>query len=905
MLLEEQAGRTPESPAVVFRDKVLTYREIDLAAAHLARRLRAKGVGPGTPVGLCLKRSPDLVIGILGILKAGGAYVPIDPTWPRERIGLVLEDLDAPVILTQERLLDRFLQGLSGMLLVEPPGAAAISEAGTEEITRVRSGPDASHKDHRAAEHEERGRSMEAHRLEPENLAYLIYTSGSSGRPKAVAVTHGNLLHSTLARAAFYRSPIRSFLLVPSFAFDSSVAGIFWTLSWGGTLVLPEEDFLEDLPALGRLIARHRVSHWLSVPSLYEALLAHAEVEDLESLDTVIVAGEACPPHLPERHHTLLPHARLFNEYGPTEAAVWSTVFETTASGTAGRVRIGRPIPGTRIYVLDRHGSPVPVGVPGEIAIGGAGVAAGYRRLPDLTARRFVPDPFADDPGARLYLTGDSGRWLPDGNLDFLGRLDQQLKIRGFRIEPQEIEAVLAAHPAVAEAAIVPRGDATTGASLAAYVVPHSGEQPKDSELKRFLGDRLPAPMVPGLIRILSALPRTSSGKLDRRVLRAWPIPEREGVTPAPSDDVERRLVTIWQNLLGQETVGVDDDFFALGGHSLLAVRLVARIEKEFGTRLSLSELFQDATLSGLAGRVRSFSPEGAVDSKRSAVGARPQEAEPPASREPVLAPAVVCLQPLGTEPPFIFVHPLGGMVFCYAPLARRLGRRRPFLALQSPGLESGDGVIKSIEEMADRYLASVRRIRPIGPYLLGGWSFGGVIAYEMACRLARDGQSLPLVTLIDSHATHPRNAGRAWDHRDLLELINEEAGANHAESVHSALPGIQQVVRSNLEALWSYSPGAYPGRVHLLRAAGAGSASDDPTLGWGAHCSHGVDVHDLQADHFTILREPAVDVVAEKLKAWSEAALHPTAHSKPGKHRTGRQGSASNSCDSTNPGSR
>ena len=432
---EVQASRTPDAAAVFWDGGELSYRDLNARANTLAHHLRSLGVGPEVCVGLCVERSPDMLVGILGILKAGGAYVPLDPEYPEARLRFALQDTGAPVVLTQRWLVERLPQ----------TGARIVCLDADEWTTGTAVGPC---------------------RSAPDDLAYVIYTSGSTGLPRGVLVSHRNLAHSTRARLACYPKAPERFLLLPSLAFDSSVAGIFWTLCTGGTLVLPRQRAEQDVHELAELISHRQVTHTLCLPALYELILEHAVPTQLASLDTVIVAGEACPPSLPRRHRERLPGTLLFNEYGPPEATVWSTAYQVPPDFDAPRVPIGRPIADSRSYVLDAHRQPLPVGVAGELYIGGAGVARGYLGRPDATAERFIPDPFGGEPGARLYRTGDLVRWLRDGNLEFLGRTDQQLKIRGHRIEPGEIEAALRQHPGVRESVVVARSDALLAALM-------------------------------------------------------------------------------------------------------------------------------------------------------------------------------------------------------------------------------------------------------------------------------------------------------------------------------------------------------------------------------------------------------------------------------------------------------
>lgn len=421
--IEEQARRSPEAFAVAYEDETLTYADLDRKANHLAHQLVQRGVGPGTCVGLCLERSTALFVGMLGILKAGAAYVPLDPQYPAARLQAILEDVQAPVVVTQADLIGQLPGSEAALVLVDA---------------------------------EKQEPTPPAVEVQPGDLAYVMYTSGSTGQPKGVMVSHRNLMHSTQARSVFYPDDPQAFLLLSSVAFDSSVAGIFWTLTTGGTLVVSRTRQEQDMHGLRALIARHSITHTLCLPSLYEVMLEDGGSE-LASLRAVIVAGEACAPSVVQKHQAVLPEATLYNEYGPTEATVWSTACALTGD-VGGRVAIGRPIPGARVYVLDAHQRPVPIGVPGELYVGGEGVAQGYWKQPERTAQVFLPDVFSDVPGARMYRTGDRVCYREDGTLDFLGRVDAQVKIRGYRMEPGEIEAALVGHPGVHEAAVVVRG---------------------------------------------------------------------------------------------------------------------------------------------------------------------------------------------------------------------------------------------------------------------------------------------------------------------------------------------------------------------------------------------------------------------------------------------------------------
>jgi amino acid adenylation domain-containing protein len=562
-LFEQQAAATPGAVAVVLNDQQLTYQELNKRANKLAHYLRGHGMRPESLVGVCLKRSVDAVITILAVLKSGGAYLPLDPSYPRERLSQMLADAGVQIVITEGYL-----------------------ERNADEIeTQISS---------------DLKTTIDSH-----NLAYVIYTSGSTGKPKGVLVSHRNLVHSTLARFRYYQEPLSSFLLLSPFAFDSSVAGLFWTLCRGGMLVIPEEDSHQDPAHLAELIWRYSISHLLCLPTLYELILRQAQVGQLSSLRTVIVAGESCPPELVQHHTETLTQAELFNEYGPTEATVWSSVYRCARSIEQRSVPIGRPIANTQIYVLAPDLQPVPVGVSGEVYIGGEGVTRGYFNCPDLTTERFVPDPFGVMPGARLYKTGDLARFLADGNIEYAGRNDFQVKLRGYRIELSEVEFALAQHPDIREAVVIASGTNNEDKRLKAYVVLNEMGTATAKQLREFLHERLPEYMLPSSFVMLDALPLTPTGKVDRNALPTDQIGvESEENYLAPRTALEQVLAGFFSEILSLERVGVNDSFFDLGGHSLLATQVLSRVREAFYLELPLRKLFKAPTVAGLAAAI-------------------------------------------------------------------------------------------------------------------------------------------------------------------------------------------------------------------------------------------------------------------------------------------------------------
>jgi natural product biosynthesis luciferase-like monooxygenase protein/amino acid adenylation domain-containing protein/non-ribosomal peptide synthase protein (TIGR01720 family) len=568
-LFAAQVARTPDVIALADETEALSFRELEVRAHRIAWLLRRSGVGAESVVALALERPLDAVAAMLGTLAAGGAWLSLDLSQPRERLRLMLDDADVRVVLTREALREQLLAG----------GARAVvclEQAASEPDTSPGLQP------------------------APHHAAYVLFTSGSTGRPKGVVVEHRHLACATRARFEAYGPPGRCVTLSP-FTFDASYRDLFWALFHGGTLHYGAEQGWEDPRVLAATIARHRIEYLFGVPSPYARLLEAAPAGSLGSLRSVFIGGEVCPRELVRAHHEAVPSASFFNEYGPTEVSIWCTLHRADPA-QAGPVPIGRPIAGYRAYILDEHLQPTPPGVPGELYVGGAGVARGYIGRPELTAERFLGDPFETRAGARMYRTGDRCRWRRDGEIEFLGRRDGQVKVRGFRVETGEIEAVLATHPAIREGVVLARQDERGVMRLIGYAVPHQWPGPGAEVLRGFLRERLPEYMVPAAFVELESLPRARSGKVNPGAL---PMPERQTSVRqqayvAPRTELEERLARIWSQVLGVERVGVDDDFFELGGDSILSIQVITRAGRE-GIELSPRQLFQNPTVARLA----------------------------------------------------------------------------------------------------------------------------------------------------------------------------------------------------------------------------------------------------------------------------------------------------------------
>lgn len=693
---EAQAVRTPHIPAVTFDGGALTYAQLNARANQLAHCLRARGVGPGALVGICVERSLEMVAGLLGVLKAGAAYVPLDPNYPAERLQFMLEDTQAAVLLTQARLRDS---------LPAHPATLAL-DADWPEIAR------------------QSGDNFICGAT-PDDLAYVIYTSGSTGTPKGVPIAHRSACSNLRWRQqTFPLGADDRMLQTYSFSFDPSVWAFFWPLVTGARLVLPRPDGHGDSGYLVQTIVGERISVLGFGPAMLGALLDEPGIEQCRSLRHVFCGGEALPGALARRFHDLLP-ADLHNVYGPTEATIDATWWTCQRGAETDTVPIGHPLPQTQAYLLGEDGQS---GAEGELCLAGVGLSPGYLNRPELTAQKFIANPFG---AGRLYRTGDLARRRPDGALEYGGRLDHQVKLRGFRIELGEIEAALLRRPGVKEAAVIAREDRPGDKRLAAYVVAGPDDALKVSELRDALTGTLPAFMVPSRFVLLPSLPLTPNGKVDRNALLALKSETPGGDARErgePADAREALVLSLWEELLPGVRIGVRDNFFEIGGHSLLAVQMVQRLGQITGRRIPLAALFADATVTHLA-RVLG------------GIGAANDGAGVP---DPMIA-----FHPQGAKAPFFFLHgDFGGGFFCAA-LARHLGPDQPFYTLPPHGM-GGAGVPPTIEDMAAEYAALIRSVQPHGPYRLGGFCNGGLVAFEVAQQLLAQGERVDLLVLMD-----------------------------------------------------------------------------------------------------------------------------------------------------------
>ena len=848
---EAQTERTPNVTALIFGEQRVTYRELNNRANQLARYLQTVGVRPETLTAICVKRSIEMIVGILAILKAGGAYVPLDPNYPRERLAYMLEDSNAAVILTNRDLLDE-LDSTKAKTVCFDRDADLISPELVENLTASATA---------------------------ENLAYVIYTSGSTGKPKGVAIEHRSaaaFLH--WAKSVFTVEHLRGVLASTSVCFDLSVYEIFAPLSGGGTIIL-----VENILHLPTCAARNEVTLINTVPSAIAELLRIGGVP--QSVRTVNLAGEPLKTSLVKSIYQLPHILEVFDLYGPSEDTTYST-FTLRDEGAA---TIGRPISNTQAYILDANLQPVPVGIPGELYLGGDGLARGYLNRPELTNERFIVNPFDQKHSKRLYKTGDLTRYKSNGEIEYLGRIDNQVKIRGFRIELGEIENRLLNHASIKETIVIADENQAGEKRLVAYVVPKNKESLKIGELREFIKQTLPEYMCPSAFVELAEMPLTPNGKINRKALPApsdeLSIADRNFV--AHRNDLESSLVAIWETILQIKPIGINDDFFELGGHSLQAVRMFAEIEKTFNVNIPLATLFQAGTIEKLAGILR-----------------QDGWAEPESS--------IVPIQPSGTKPNFFCVHAKGGNVLFYRDLSRYLGGDQPFYGIQARRLGGRQVGHDKIEEMAEFYIKEMRKIQPKGPYYLGGSSFGGLAAFEMAQQLRAHGDDVALVALLDTGTPdYPKMlpetskisakfyslVRRFQQQRDNLQSLDGRGRFNYAlaklgkvklkyrrkirdnykkivRKFYASVKGNGAVPKSYIQLedqIWRagqrYIPQIYPGDVTLFRAALQPlGIVPDATLGWDKLIGGELEIHEVPGHHGSIVAEPYVSVLAEKL---------------------------------------
>jgi amino acid adenylation domain-containing protein len=850
-VIAEQVAAHPDAVCCVFQGETLSYAELDRRAGLLARYLRSIGVRHEDVVGIALDRGLDVPVALLAVLAAGAAFLPLDASHPQARLDLVLADAGAQVVLTTSGLADR-VPAAPGRRLVR------LDEIGPELAARA-------------------GDPL------PEwaaasSAAYVLYTSGSTGTPKGVVIEHGPIVNFTRwMGGVFGIGPDDRMLQFASLVFDLSEGEIFTALTHGAALVLVPQDTTLDPAALAELARRERVTYLGAPP----ALLGLLEPEPYPQLRGILVGGEAFTGELVNRWN--LPGRTFVNGYGPTEVTIGCTYYACEHKTWASSPPIGRAMPNRRAYVVDRWGNPQPVGVPGEILVGGHGLARGYRGRPELTNEVFVTDPFR--PGERAYRTGDLGMWTEQGQIQFLGRIDTQVKLRGQRIELEEIETVLARHPDVGQAVVALREDTPGDKRLVGYLVARPGaELPGTAALRDHLAAALPPYMIPAAFVPLPALPLSVTGKVDRAAL---PAPEAgPAVAVPPRTETEVGVAEAFADVLGiggaaGGGVGADGDFFALGGNSLQAALVLDRIRDRLGVSLPLRDFYTAPTVAAVAA---------------AAAAARGAGAGPARQRSPLVA-----VRPDGSRPPLFCVHNVAGSAYMYLGVARHLHPDQPLYAFESPGLEGDQPPLTSMEQLADHYLAALRERQPAGPYHLAGHSMGALVAFELARRLVADGEQVALLGLIDGSHPEPRPpapqlelvtlflenlagiAGRPVPRVD--PALGELAGAALVDALLAQLRAAElvpagvgadfvaaryAVFAANANIIWGYRPpGPYAGRTRLILAEGVEPVAD----GWRPYCP---DLHAevVPGGHYGRFAEPYLGGFARHLQGWLDDAM-------------------------------
>ncbi len=841
-LFEEQVELTPNAIALVFCEQQLTYFELNQKANQVAHYLQILGVKPEELVGICVERSLEMIIGLLGILKAGGAYVPLDPNYPAERLSYMLTNSKVDVLLTQQDLLSS---------LPSTPGQIVCLDKDWGVIEKYSNSPLNTD-------------------VSSNNLAYVIYTSGSTGQPKGVMIEHRSLVKAYWGWEKAYqlKSTTTCHLQLANFSFDVFTGDWVRALCSGAKLVLCPSEIRTDPAQLYNLMRYQKVDFAEFVPALIRPLVEYLEQTQqlLDFMQILIVGSDIW--YMGEYGNLVNycgSNSRVINSYGITECTIDSTFFEDKKNSIPEQalVPIGRPMSNTKIYILDQQLQPVPIGVIGELYIGGDGLARGYLNRPELTQEKFIANPF--QTGERIYKTGDIARYLNDGNIEYLDRIDNQVKIRGFRIELGEIESVINTHPQIQQTVVIAREDIPGNKRIVAYIVGDNARL-NTGEVREYLKQKLPEYMVPSAFMFLKDFPLTPNGKIDRKAL---PVPDldlsSEGKLIFPRDTIELKLEQIWSDLLGIYPIGVKNNFFELGGHSLLAVRLMSQIQQQFHKKLSLATLFQNSTIEQIAHMLR-------------------QETDLDWS---VLVP----IKSQGNKPPLFCIHPSGGNVLCYQDLAYQLDLEQPVYGLQSFGLNPENEPHSSIEQMASYYIQAIQTVQPHGPYFLFGWSLGGIVAFEMAQQLSRQGEQIAFLASVDSDPLFTTSELENDDAVLMVWLLGQELEPCLSEIQQLApqekllymleqakqknlvpeefdLAEVQHLLeinKLNILALGKYQPQLYSGAMIVIQAS---ETETDLASVWNEFVEE-LHTDMIPGNHYNLVRPPQVQRLAQILQKY------------------------------------
>ncbi len=851
-LFEEQVSLTPNAIALVFEQQRITYQDLNQRANQLAHHLQSLGVAPDVLVGICVERSVEMVVGLLGILKAGGAYVPLDPAFPLERLSYMLSDSQLTILVAHQALVPLFPEYQAQVVRIDTDWAS-ISQMSTQNPSSV---------------------------VNVDHLAYILYTSGSTGKPKGVQIQHGsttNFLSSMKLQPGLTEQDI--LVAITTISFDIAVLELYLPLLVGAQVVLASREVAVDGIRLWQLLEESGATFMQSTPATWQLLLAVGWTG--HSSFKILCGGEALSPQL--ANQLVGRSSAVWNMYGPTEATVWATIHEIKVSDQIidahrSAISVGKPIANTQIYILDPFLKPVPIGLRGELYIGGVQLARGYLNLPNLTAEKFIPDPFSRQPHSRLYRTGDLARYLPNGDIEYIGRIDNQAKIRGYRIELGEIEVLLATHPAIRQNAVIVREDLPGDKRLVAYFVVHEQQTATIQDVRDFLSQQLPAYMMPTAFVILDVMPLTPNNKIDRRSL---PVPtiERSQLIAAfaePRNQLEKTIVQIWQQVLGVDKIGIHDNFFELGGNSLIAVQLLTKLGNELGQNLFVTTFLNAQTISQLAAVLQA--QDQAVSFSWS---------------------SLVPIQTDGDKPPLFLIHAVWGNVLFYRKLVNYLEPDQPVYGLQAQGLDGEETPSTSIPEMATKYIQEIQKVQPAGPYYLGGFSLGAEIAFEITQQLLAQDQKTALLVILDS--TAPKfwpvdtegvqvSDPQSWQTQYLqdllpltwpkrLEYVQEKMQwhftvgklgflyRSYLQHIKHSLPDLYllQVHFANNQASNEYVASVYPGHINLFLCPG-NLSSNSPGLGWEKLALGGLTISPVPGSHTTIMEEPFVRDLAAQL---------------------------------------
>lgn len=828
-LFERLCSEAPDRIAVEIGEDRVTYGEMNDLSSALADELSARGLQHGEPVGLCLDRCIGTQTAMLAILKAGGCYVPFDLSYPEERVRYMLDDARVRFMLTHAHLVPQLPGSEDRAILLDALGRTKKNAAPALVHTPVTHGPD--------------------------SPAYIMYTSGSTGHPKGVVVPHRGVVRLVRDQNYMTFSSDLAFLQMGNLCFDASTFEIWGALLNGARLVLQPQQ-KPTLTEVAAVLRKHAITSVLFPTGLFN-MLVDEHLHDLRGLKHILSGGDVMSPVHARKALRVLGPGVLVNAYGPTENSVVVTCQAVSKEAQlTGTVPIGKPVANTRAYILDEAMRPVPIGATGELYAGGDGVALGYWQRPELTAERFVPDPFTDRPNAKLYRTGDLARWLPDGSIEFIGRADTQVKLRGFRIELGEIEAEMDKTGLLKDRVVLCRTDNPGDKQLVAYLVPLNDALPEDElvhDVREHLRMSLPGHMLPAAFVVLPAFPLNQSGKVDRKALPApaYITPTMRAQHVAPRTEVEKALVAIWNEVLHADDIGIHDNFFDLGGHSLTGIQLLTRVEQRFGKAIPLKNLFLAPTVASMAELVE----------ERRATGNWTH---------------LLPVQPQGSRVPIFCVHGDEANNF----LPKYLGNDQPFYAISHQGEEGKPILLTTVEDMAASFIREIRTVRPHGPYLLSGYSFGGILAYEMAQQLVAAGEEVPMLALFDTYDPNEYVAVMKREtrlHQPLKAGIVRRMAKYYFDRGKVLPLNLRHtyIIDTYNRAIKNYEVVPYNGHITLLRTADSSGPRD---MGWAELAKGGVDIREVSGNHYNMVREPHVESLARELAIAVESGMRRSA---------------------------